>query len=58
MPKFRKNKSTFATAFTKKSPLRNGDEWSKKLTELIDQWTPYGKDMPTTKPGERGQRYR
>ena len=35
MPKFRKNKSTFATAFTKKSPLRNGDEWSKKLTELI-----------------------
>ena len=26
------------------------------LTELIDQWTPYGKDMPTTKPGERGQR--
>ena len=26
----------------------------KKLTELVDKWTPYGKEMETTKPGEIG----
>ena len=28
----------------------------KKLTELVDIWTPYGKEMETTKPGEIGMK--
>jgi predicted kinase len=28
----------------------------KKLTELVDKWTPYGKEMETTKPGEIGMK--
>jgi uncharacterized radical SAM superfamily protein len=35
MAKSKKYKSTFASAFTKKSPLRKKDDWSKKLQELI-----------------------
>ena len=35
MAKSKKYKSTFASAFTKKSPLRKKDDWDKKYKELI-----------------------
>ena len=34
MAKSKKYKSTFASAFTKKSPLRKKDDWAKKYKEL------------------------
>ena len=34
MAEFKKNKSTFASAFIKKSPFKN-DHWAKKFKELI-----------------------